>query len=409
MKRRLAVILVLITVWGIPQSQAVPTKPRIRAITAFVQIDRANYQAELADANKMLQSAKAEFVKAGYEVQTVRITTQPFPQYVKGLSDADALALLDALDNLAGKDDYAFDIGPVTMSEDVSHFDLLGRFLAHAQHTNASAIVAGEDGIHWSAIRASAKLVKYLEDNSPHSQGNFSFAATAFLPAYAPFYPGSWFDGEGQKFAIGWEGANIVQTVFAQTGHDPADTSKQLKAAFAREAKGVDAVAQRIAKSSGWEYLGLDATPAPLKDVSIGAAIESYTGHPLGSSGTMSAAFIITDAVRSIPVKLIGYNGLMIPVMEDARISQRWSEGRISLDSLLSYSSVCGTGLDTIPLPGDVTEDQLARIIGDVATLAFKWKKPLTARLQPVKGREAGDMSDFDGPYLVNAKLQPLP
>ncbi len=62
-----------------------------------------------------------------------------------------------------------------------------------------------------------------------------------------------------------------------------------------------------------------------------------------------------------------------------------------------------------IPLPGDVTEDQLERIISDVATLAFKWKKPLTARLQPVKGRQAGEKSDFDDPYLVNAVLQKLP
>jgi uncharacterized protein (UPF0210 family) len=69
---------------------------------------------------------------------------------------------------------------------------------------------------------------------------------------------------------------------------------------------------------------------------------------------------------------------------------------------------VCGTGLDTVPLPGDVTEEQLVRILGDVAVLAFKWKKPLTARLQPVHGAKAGEMSAFDDPFLVNAKLQPI-
>jgi len=61
-----------------------------------------------------------------------------------------------------------------------------------------------------------------------------------------------------------------------------------------------------------------------------------------------------------------------------------------------------------VPLPGDVTEAQLARIIGDVAALAYKWKKPLTARLQPVRGRKAGELTEFDSPYLVNARLQPL-
>jgi uncharacterized protein (UPF0210 family) len=404
MFKRLAILLLTIAC----AAAHAETRPRIRAITAFVRINRANYKTQLADAAKMLQAAKAEYVKVGYEVQTVRITTQPFPQYVKGMPQKDALTFLDELDKLAKDGGYAFNIGPVTMTDDVSQFELLGEFLAHAQSTNSSAIVAGEDGIHWKSVEASAKLVKYLEDNSPHSQGNFSFAATAFLPAYAPFFPGSWHDGPGHKFSIGWEGANIVQEAFTPA-LDKTLPGDRLKQAFAREAIPLDGIAKRIAKASGWEYLGLDPTPAPLKDVSIGSAIESAMGVPLGSSGTMSVVFIITDAVKSVPVKQVGYRGLMIPVMEDARIAQRWSEGRINLDSLLAYSSVCGTGLDTIPLPGDVTVDQLTRIIGDVATLAFKWKKPLTARLQPVKGAKAGDMSDFSSAFLVNAKLQKLP
>ena len=88
-----------------------------------------------------------------------------------------------------------------------------------------------------------------------------------------------------------------------------------------------------------------------------------------------------------MPVKRVGYSGLMLPVLEDPRIAQRWSEGALSIDALLAYSSVCATGLDTVPLPGDVSEEQLARILGDVASLAYTWKKPLTARLLPVKGK----------------------
>ena len=79
------------------------------------------------------------------------------------------------------------------------------------------------------------------------------------------------------------------------------------------------------------------------------------------------------------------------------------------MDALLSYSAVCGTGLDTIPLPGDVSTEQIARILGDVASLAFKWHKPLSARLLPAPGRKAGEMTELDDPFLVNAKIQPLP
>jgi uncharacterized protein (UPF0210 family) len=95
-------------------------------------------------------------------------------------------------------------------------------------------------------------------------------------------------------------------------------------------------------------------------------------------------------------------------VLEDAILAERWSEGVLTLDALLAYSAVCGTGLDTIPLPGDVTEDQLARMIGDMASLAVKLRKPLSARLMPVRGKKPGNRTEFDDPFIVNARIQPL-
>ena len=99
----------------------------------------------------------------------------------------------------------------------------------------------------------------------------------------------------------------------------------------------------------------------------------------------------------------------MVPVLEDKLIARRWAEGTITTDSLLAYSAVCGTGLDTVPYPGDIGEAQLARILGDVASLAYKWHKPLSARLLPVKGKKAGDSTDFSSQYLFNTQLHALP
>jgi hypothetical protein len=145
-----------------------------------------------------------------------------------------------------------------------------------------------------------------------------------------------------------------------------------------------------------------------LKDVSIGAVMEKLTGAKFGTAGTLSAAAMLTGVLRRVPVRQTGYSGLMLPVLEDSVLAQRWSEGLLEMDALLAYSAVCGTGLDTIPLPGDVTEAQLARIIGDVASLAVKLNKPLSVRLMPVKGKKAGERSAFDDPFIVNAVLQPL-
>jgi uncharacterized protein (UPF0210 family) len=171
----------------------------------------------------------------------------------------------------------------------------------------------------------------------------------------------------------------------------------------------VEDIAGKIDQETGWTYMGLDLSPAPMKEASIGSATAGFTGGRFGTSGTLTAAATITAALRDITVKKVGYSGVMMPVLEDTRLSQLWSEGALSMDQLLAYSAVCGTGLDTIPLPGDVTAQQLERIIGDVATLSVKLSKPLSARLLPVAGAKPGDRTAFDDPNLVNTVIQPLP
>ena len=72
------------------------------------------------------------------------------------------------------------------------------------------------------------------------------------------------------------------------------------------------------------------------------------------------------------------------------------------------YSAVCGTGLDTVPLPGDAAPEQLAAIILDVSAMALTLRKPLSCRLFPVPGKTAGERTEYDSPYLVNGSVLPL-
>ena len=95
----------------------------------------------------------------------------------------------------------------------------------------------------------------------------------------------------------------------------------------------------------------------------------------------------------------------MLPVMEDVVLARRAEEGRYGLDELLSYSAVCGTGLDVIPLPGDITVDKLERILLDVASISLKLDKPLSARLIPIKGKKAGERVVLESRFLVPTKI----
>jgi len=359
----------------------------------------------------VLRQAKTAFERGGYEVQTIRITTQPFTQYVGGRSAAEALDFFKSLDDLSKRDSFMLNIGPLTLadSSDAAKVDLLSHVLAQTR-ANASLVVADEGGVSWSAIRSAAQVIKYVEEHSLNGTNNFDFAAVAMVPPNVPFFPASNHDGEGHEFSIGWEAGEFVEDVLAGANRDMKEAKELLSRAFEQQARAVDAIATQVEKDSGWSYMGLDPTPAPNMDSSIGAAIETLTGAMFGSSGTLSAAAIITEAERSISVRRIGYSGLMLPVLEDPVLSQRWSEGTFDLDSLLAYSAVCGTGLDAIPLPGDVSRERLERIMGDVASLAFKWHKPLTARLIPAPGKKPGDRTDFDFGVakFPNTSIKPL-
>jgi len=386
------------------------TKPKVRAITGFVRLDPSNYVRQIGEALSVLREAKAEFEKQGYVVESVRVVTQPLAELIQGQSDADALAFLKALDDLSVKENFLPNVGPAMMrdSDDPRTMRLIGQALSTLPNIEASAFIAGDDGIHWKTIRESAALVHYVTEHSPNSQGNFNFTATAMLKPNGPFYPGAYHTGAGKQFAIGFEGANVVKEVFTKTHGNFDESVAELTRQLTVHAKVAESIGEKVAASTKWTFMGVDPTPAPLADVSIGAAVEAYTGAKFGSSGTMTAALIITTAVKAVPVKQIGYSGLMVPVMEDKLLAQRWAEGTYNTDNLLAYSAVCGTGLDTIPLPGDITEEQLARMFGDVASLAWKWHKPLSARLQPVKGKYPGDMTSFSDPYLFNTKLHEM-
>src|ERR1700694_1577944 len=155
-----------------------PAKPKIRAITAFLTLDRTQYQPQIADAVKMLKYARTVFESRGFEVQTIRISTQPFPEYTKGLTTEQTLAFFRNYDAVAAQEKFDAAIGPAMLHADDSETqaDLLAEILENTKILNASLVVAGEDGVRWRAVGAAARVMKKLE-KTEHSQGNFRFSA----------------------------------------------------------------------------------------------------------------------------------------------------------------------------------------------------------------------------------------
>src|SRR3989475_12953847 len=278
-------------------AEANPANPKIHAITAFINLDRAQYQQEVADALKMLKRAQTTFESRGYQVQTIRIATQPFPQYTKGLTKEQAVAFYKEYDALAVKENYAASIGPAMLhsGDSESQADLLGEILSSTKKLNGTVVVAGEDGVRWNAVGAAARIMKKLEETTEHSQGNFRFATIAMVPPLTPFFPAAYHTGFGHQFAIALESANIVAAAFKDS-RDLGMARQRLIDSLAATAFDVEGHAGRIDQETGWTYMGIDLSPAPSGDVSIGVAIVNLTTQLVGLIGVLMAQACVTPS-----------------------------------------------------------------------------------------------------------------
>jgi len=174
-------------------------------------------------------------------------------------------------------------VGPAMLhhSDDTANVDILIDLISQTG-VSGNIVIADEQGIHWRAISQAAKAIKTIAERTPHGDANRSFSALAMIPPYGPYYPSSYHVGKGHVFTLAMEGANVVQEVFGKY-KDPHEAEQQLTAAFTRYGKELESAAMSVEKSTGWKYQGIDLTPAPQRERSIGAAIESFTGGTFGS------------------------------------------------------------------------------------------------------------------------------
>ena len=135
---------------------------------------------------------------------------------------------------------------------------------------------------------------------------------------------------------------------------------------------------------------------------------ESLGVKAFGKPGSLLASAFLTSTLDQAQFKRTGFNGLMLPVLEDSGLASSASSGNLSVGDLLLFSSVCGAGLDVIPLPGETTADELTPILLDLAALSLRLNKALTARLMPIPGKVAGDLTEFNFEFFQNTRVLPL-
>jgi len=348
--------------------------------------------------------AKQLFEHAGYEVQTVRLTTQPWCSYIQNTSQKHLLTTVCAIEQGCRENGIDFvNLGTVEQPYQIRSIPSMIEMTAGV--SLSATIASRKKGILTRSIKEVAHTMESISVKTVNGNGNFRFAAIANCPPHIPFYPASYHRGK-PCFSIALECSDLI----VQASNDVSgieEYSKELYRIMTGVLKKIERIARRIETDHGVAFYGIDTSPAPSleKKRSLVIAFEKLLKKRFGAPGTLSIARMITRVLKSIPVKQCGYSGLMLPVLEDHGLAYAFSKGRITLDRLLMLSSICGTGLDCVPLPGSISIKTLQAILYDVATLALTLNKPLSARLFPVPGKRAGESTDFQSPYLMDCLL----
>lgn len=377
----------------------------IRSLTGFLSLVDPLSSSALEPMHDLARAARAEFPAAGFPLQTVRLATQPITE----IAPRDLTRFARDLEAAckANEIDYAA-LGAPRADQRHAPLDLIDDIpaaLAGTENIFASVQIASlEYGINLRAVHSAARAIRALSNLIPDGFGTFRFAALANCPPHSPFFPVAVQQGSQPAFAIATEGAPLAVEAFSDA-QNLDEARSRLVQAVESAGKSIARIATELAGRSGFRFAGIDFSlaPFPEESKSIGTAIERLLGVQFGEHGTLFAAAFITDCLNRAVFPRVGFSGLMLPVLEDATLAAR--SNLYTLDSLLLYSSVCGTGLDTIPLPGDTSADALAAILLDLATLAVKLNKPLTARLIPIAGLKAGDKTQYNFQYFANAQV----
>jgi uncharacterized protein (UPF0210 family) len=401
----------------------------IRSITYFDNPGWPLHRGRLRQAGDFIAAARPAFEAAGYPVQTARLASVPFPRLLRLLparrrqkspipdpAQAEFAArqqlveLAQAMS--AGAVPRGFDyisLGPALPEVPESYAAIPGALAAAPQVFLGGMLTDSAGRISLSAVGLCAGIIHQAARLSLDGFANLRFAALANVPAGSPFFPAAYHAGRGAAFVLATEAAGLAVEALTRAATLEAARAS-LVSAMESHAQALVKTAQHLSDKHGIRFGGIDFSLAPFPDEqrSLGAALERLGVAAVGLHGSLAAAAFLADAMDRARFPRAGFSGLMLPVLEDAALARRAAEGILSVKDLLLLSAVCGAGLDTLPLPGDVSAAALSSVLLDVAALACRLDKPLTARLMPIPGKRPGDSTGFDFAYFANSRVMAL-
>ena len=387
---------------------------KIRSITLGVdwrERDKATLQ---QDIRTLCANADDAFAAKGMELRTRRIVLPPFT-IKESLDNENITTIVGWLSELCANSGIRWFCVPFdTFGQEMREVNSVAIEIAK-RFDNAfiNLIVATDGKVNRKAILHSSKFIKSVARLSNNGYDNFRVGASFNCRPNGPFFPFTYHQGN-DGFSIAMELVPLfIEVIEASSDRTLEKVRDNLLARVGPELAAVDEVGRSIEQATGIEYLGTDASLAPYPDSdegSVARIVELLGVDGFGSNGTIFLTSFLTDIIRELVhttgTKTIGFNGVMYSLLEDTRLGINNSSQEFSIDSMLAFSTVCGCGVDMVPVPGDIFEEEIASIMMDVAAISTTLRKPLGVRLLPIPGKHEFEFTDFSYDFLHNTRIQ---
>ncbi|MDP8079868.1 DUF711 family protein [Phocoenobacter skyensis] len=397
---------------------------RVRTITLFLSLTKDKNQWQQA-----LQEAKQEFdlliptiQNAGYEIQSIRIVTNAFGEYLDTTSVEKAKAdlayikqLLNQLNNSGLR--IRFAIGEAKTAQEIQLLPALIQDYGDLCNACVNVPLDKNGVLDNQLIEQSAQTIKTIAETTERGEGNFNFTVNFNCKPFIPYFPASYHSSDlPNSFVIGFETPDLLVAVLEnipKTEHNSFfnNAYNQLSEVLQYHIDEVLNAVHSVTLSGNFTFVGIDSSAAPSKNCASMVTVYENLGVPyFGAAGTVEASALLTRVFKSIKnVPLVGFSGLMLALTEDTGLAKGSQLEQFDIRALLTYSAVCGIGLDTVPVSGNATIEQLSALMRDTGTMAFRLNKPLTVRVFPIPNAEAGEMTTFESDDLCNSKILAIP
>ena len=377
----------------------------IRSVTWMLNSDYGEKEFEI------IENVNLKFDNSEFFVRTKRAT-------LPCTSEPLNFKNIDYLNSLCLNHDIRWFNIPINPSNNKKIWQFAYNVLKNYEQSFINILAVQNGKVNYDVLNESLKLIKKTSNISINGKDNFRLGLSVNVKENCPFFPFSVSDGKF-GFSIALE---LTQEINMIIKNNSKLNLNELRAniinTLSPQIKKIEELANEEALKYNIEFKGFDFSLAPIIDDNNNGSIITilnYLGvNDFSKSGTLFATAYLTNILKyfASEFKSVGFSGVMYSLLEDTNLCKINNETGVDIEDLIKLSTMCGCGIDMIPISCDENDNNIKSTFMDVIAISTRLNKPLGIRILPIPRAKKGVLhyTNFneDADFISNTKVLTL-